>query len=95
MAHETSEKVVRISMNGGLPVPDHDPIEVQKNNQKIKWAADFPFKIDIDGYTDVAHGKDGDGPHHAKTGAFVTERKHKYSITANGVTNDPDIIVKP
>lgn len=90
------DKVVRLSLNQkGLPVPDQDPVYVKKGDQKVKWCADFPFTIDIQDYSDgVKYGPgDNDGRHNCSTGVF--NRKHKYSITANGVTNDPDIDIRP
>jgi hypothetical protein len=90
------DKIVRLSLNAsGLPVPDQDPVPVKKGNQKVKWCADFPFTIDIDGYKDVNYGSDGDAPHHCKSGYFAEEKRYKYSITANGKTNDPDLDVRP
>jgi hypothetical protein len=90
------DKIVRLNLNAsGMPVPDQDPVQVQKGNQKLKWCASFPFTIDIQDYSDVNYGSDGDAPHHCKSGVFNQERRHKYSITANGKTNDPEIDVKP
>lgn len=91
------DRVVRLSFNaGGFAVPDQDPIEVKKGSQRVKWSADFPFEIEIDGYSDVAPGNgDGDGPHNRRTGFFQEEKRYKYSITANGKTNDPELDVKP
>jgi len=91
------DKVVQIKMHigTGLPVPDDDPIIVKKGNQKVKWTADFPFTIDIEDYTKCEHGKDGNNSHHCITDYFDEERKYKYSITANGKTNDPELDVKP
>jgi hypothetical protein len=90
------DKVVNISLNAkGVPVPDQDPVQVKKGNQKLKWCASFPFTIDIEDYSDVSYGSDADAPHHCKTGLFDKERRHKYSITANGITNDPDIDIRP
>ena len=95
---DLSDKVVRLSINSeGLAVPDQDPVEVNRHNQKIRWAADFQFTIDIDGYSDVKHTTNGNGAGErftAKTGYF-TGKSHKYSITANGKVNDPDISVRP
>jgi hypothetical protein len=78
-----------------MPVPDQDPVQVKKGNQKLKWCASFPFTIDIEGYSDTSYGSDGEAPHHCRTGIFDQERRYKYSITANGKTNDPDIDIKP
>jgi hypothetical protein len=91
------DRVVRLSLNAsGLAVPDQDPVEVRKGNQKVKWCAEFPFTIDIDGYSDVKDsGPDADGPHNRKTGYFNEEKRYKYSITANGKVNDPGLDVKP
>lgn len=94
MSQEQPEKVVRITMQNGLPVPDQDPIEVKKDNQKVRWYADFDFKIDVDGYKDMKYSNGGGG-YRCTTGTFSEIRKYKYSITANGVTNDPDLDVKP
>jgi hypothetical protein len=91
---DDSEKVVRISMKDGLPVPDQDPVKVKKDNQKVRWAADFDFKITVDGYTDVKHSSGG-GEFHAKSGAFRTIRQHKYTISAKGVDNDPILDIEP
>jgi hypothetical protein len=89
------DKSVKISLDGkGSPFPETDPIEVKKDNQKIRWYADFPFTVHVDGYTDVSHGNSGG--YFAQSGYFNgSAERYKYSITANGVTNDPDIIVKP
>ena len=90
-----SDKVVNLSLNAsGLPVPDQDPVKVKQKQQKVKWAADFPFTINIEDYTDLSHGSGG-GAHHCTTGYFNEERIYKYSITANGKVNDPDLDVKP
>lgn len=91
---EQSEKSVRITMQNGLPVPDHDPIEVKKDNQKVRWYADFEFKIDVDGYTNLNHANGG-GNYRCTTGTFSEIRQYKYSITANGITNDPGLDIKP
>jgi len=91
------DKVVRLSLNSkGMPVPDQDPVYVKKNEQKVKWCASFPFTIEIEGHKELKYGPgDGDGAHNCKTGYFDQERKHKYSITANGNTNDPDVEIVP
>ena len=94
MAQEQSEKVVRITMQNGLPVPDQDPIVVKKDNQKVRWSADFDFRIDVEGYKDMKYGS-ASGDYRCTTGTFPDIRKYKYSITANGVTNDPELDVKP
>ena len=91
---EQPEKVVKITMQNGLPVPDQDPIVVKKDNQKVRWSSDFEFTIDIDGYKDVKY-TNGGGDYRATTGTFGDIRKYKYSITANGVTNDPDLEIRP
>lgn len=91
------DKVVRITLDAsGLPVPDQDPIEVKKDNQKIRWCADFEFQIDVEGYDDLKYTTGGsDCPFRCTTGTFPEIRTYKYSITANGKTNDPDIDIKP
>lgn len=94
MSQEQPDKVVRITMSNGLPVPDQDPVVVKKDNQKVRWSADFDFKITIDGYTDMQYNSGG-GDYRCTTGKFADVRKYKYSITANGVTNDPDLDIRP
>jgi hypothetical protein len=90
------DKVVRLRLSDGLPVPEIDPIRVAKGNQKVKWCAEFPFTIDIEGYGDVGYpGPDGDGPHNCKTGYFKDAKQYKYSISANGKVNDPTLEVEP
>ncbi|MFP5246492.1 MAG: hypothetical protein ACLGH0_07330 [Thermoanaerobaculia bacterium] len=100
MSSQPAEKVVNISLNSsGMPVPDQDPIEVWRNSQKIRWCAPFEFQISIDGYSDVTYSKGGNGnsDHFCKTGYFgeSASKKYKYTISANGVDNDPEIEVKP
>lgn len=96
MPQEQPDKVVRITMQNGLPVPDQDPIEVKKDNQKVRWCAEFDFKIDINGYSDVNYvNGGGDCAYRCTTGTFPNITSYKYSITANGITNDPDLIIRP
>ncbi|HEU4889749.1 MAG TPA: hypothetical protein VFV49_17830 [Thermoanaerobaculia bacterium] len=94
MSSVESEKVVRITMKDGLPVPDQDPVVVKKDNQKVRWAADFDFRITVDGYSDVRH-TNGGGQYHAQTGAFGTIKQYKYTISAGGVDNDPVLDIQP
>jgi hypothetical protein len=93
-----SDKVVRITLNGsGLPVPDQDPVSIKKDNQKIRWCADFDFDIRIDGYPDV-HKAPGGNPECAfrvSTNIFTDAKRYKYTIIANGKENDPDVDVLP
>ncbi len=97
MANELSDKVVRITLNGsGVPVPDQDPIRIKKDNHKITWCADFDFQINVTGYDDIKHSSGGsDCAFVAKSGQFSQTKPYKYAITANGVTNDPEIDVEP
>lgn len=96
MPQEQPEKVVRITMSNGLPVPDQDPVVVKKDNQKVRWCADFEFRIDIDGYGDVHHAPGGgDCAYRCTSGTFAEIKHYKYSITANGITNDPGLDIKP
>ena len=89
------DKVVRITLNSaGMPVPDQDPIPVKKDNQKVRWTADFDFRITVDGYNDMNYSNGG-GSYDCKTGYFNSERQYKYTISANGVDNDPTLDVKP
>ena len=90
------DKVVTITMQNGLPVPDDDPVVVKRANQKIRWCADFDFQITVDGYTDLNYAPGGGSCTFAcKTGTFPDVRTYKYTISANGVDNDPGIDVKP
>ena len=90
------DKTVTLSLNEqGYAVPNQDPITVERNQQKIKWCAPFEFQIQIEGYDDVKYKNgSGDCPYEAKTGLFAGQR-YKYSIVANGKTNDPEIVVQP
>lgn len=92
-----SDKVVRITLNGsGLPVPDQDPIQIKKDNQKVRWCADFDFDIRIDGYSDVQKGPNGsDCAFRVTSGTFGDIKRYKYTIIANGQENDPDIDILP
>ena len=95
---DAPDKVVTITMQNGLPVSSPDPVPVKKSEQKIKWCADFDFRISIDGYTDVTYSSSSTGngcAFQARSGKFEQERYYKYTITANGVENDPGIEVKP
>lgn len=93
MNKEHPDKVVRITMKDGIPVPDQDPIELKKSNQKLRWAADFDFRITIEDYSDIKYS--GGSEFSCKTGKFDDERRHKYTISAKGVDNDPMIDIKP
>ena len=89
------EKVVRIMMRDGMPVPEQDPIELKQGMQRLKWSADFEFRITIEDYDELQYS-DGDARrYHCRTGLFPTVRSHKYTISANGVDNDPSIDIKP
>ncbi|HVG23524.1 MAG TPA: hypothetical protein VND45_05175 [Thermoanaerobaculia bacterium] len=92
-----SDKVVRVTLNGsGLPVPDQDPVSVKKDNQKIRWCADFDFDIRIDGYSDVHKGSgSSDCAFRVTSGTFADIKRYKYTIIANGRENDPDVDVLP
>ncbi|HUR79986.1 MAG TPA: hypothetical protein VM733_04430 [Thermoanaerobaculia bacterium] len=90
-----SEKVVRVTVNGsGLPVPDQDPVSIKKNNQKVRWQADFDFDIRITGYGDVQKTNVGSETR-VTSGTFADVKRYKYTIIANGVENDPDVEVLP
>ena len=89
------DKVVRVTLDrSGLPVPDQDPVQVKKDSQKVRWEADFDFRITIDGYDELKHSNGG-GSYECKTGVFVNERTYKYTISANGKDNDPSLDIKP
>jgi hypothetical protein len=91
------DKVVTLTINSsGLPVPDQDPVQVKKDNQKIRWTAGFEFTIDIAEYpSSNLQYANGGGTYRCTSGSFSDVRKYKYSITANGVTNDPEIDIDP
>jgi hypothetical protein len=92
---QQSDNPVTITLDpNGTPVPDRDPVRVKMNAERVRFEAAFPFTVDIQDYSDVQYGSGG-GKHHCRTGVFTKERKHKYSITANGKTNDPDLDIKP
>lgn len=93
MPTEQPDKEARITMQNGIPVPDQDPIEVKKNVQKLRWSADFDFRITMDGYTDLHYSNGREFI--CKTGNFNDERRYKYTISANGVDNDPSVDIKP
>jgi hypothetical protein len=95
MPQEKPEKVVTISMKGGLPVPDQDPIVVKQANQKVRWCAEFDFTIDVAGYDDLKYSTGGNPQYKCTTGTFPDIKQYKYSITANGVTNDPTLDIRP
>jgi hypothetical protein len=89
------DKVVRISLDPtGLPIPDQDPVPVKKGTQKVRWTADFDFRITVDGYDDLKHSNGG-GSYECKTGVFADETTYKYTISANGVDNDPSLEIQP
>lgn len=92
-----SEKVVRVTLNGsGLPVPDQDPVEVKKDNQRVRWCADFDFDIRVDEYSDVQKlPGNGDCAFRVMSGTFSEIKRYKYTIIANGQENDPGVDVKP
>ena len=96
MPNGQPDKVVNITMSNGLPVPDQDPIVVKKDNQKIRWCAEFEFQITVEEYSDLNYATgSGDCAFRCTTGTFPDVRKYKYAITANGVTNDPELDVRP
>jgi hypothetical protein len=91
------DKVVRVTLNGsGLPVPDQDPVQVKKDNQKVRWCADFDFDIRVDGYSDVQKLPGNGGcAYRVMSGTFNEITSYKYTIIANGQENDPGLDVKP
>jgi len=93
-ATQLPDKVVTITMQNGIPVPDQDPVVVKRGNQRLRWIADFDFQISIDGYDDVRYTASGE-QRSCKTGDFGEERRYKYTISANGIDNDPNIDIKP
>ncbi len=90
---EQPEKVVHITVQDGIPVPDQDPIVLKKGLQRLRWTADFDFRITIEGYDDVNYVRGA--AFGCRTGKFDQERTYKYTIHAGGVDNDPSIDIKP
>ena len=95
MADEHPDKEITIRMRDGKPQPDDDPVVVHKDKQKIRWTADFDFRITIEDYDKVKHSNGGGTSYEAKTDVFSDNRQHKYTISANGIDNDPTIDVQP
>ena len=98
MSNGQPDKEVTITLNGsGLPVPNIDPVEVKKDNQKVRWCADFPFIIRFDGgagtFTSSPNGSDC--ANRAQSGTFSEIKKYNYTIIANNQENDPEVDVKP
>ena len=97
-ASDLPDREVELRLNAeGYAVPSQDPIKVMRGQQKVKWSAPFEFRIEIDGYEgEIKHkaANGSDPSHEAKTGYFGGKH-HKYSIIANGKTNDPEIVVEP
>ena len=91
------DKVVRVTLDSsGLPVPSVNPVRAKKDNQKIKWCADFDFRIEVVGYTQLTPGTNGSDCRFTVTsGAFSEIKEYKYSIIANGKVNDPEIVIDP
>ncbi len=78
------EKIVRITLDpSGLPVPDEDPIFVRVGDG-VSWTAEFAFTIRIPEFPEL---------HGTETVVLFDPGTYKYSITANGRTNDPEIVV--
>jgi hypothetical protein len=91
---DKDEKAVRVLWQDGVPVPDQDPIKLKKDNGKVKWYANFDFRISVDGYSDLTYSQAG-GEFMVKSGKFNTARQHKYTISANGIDNDPILDIEP
>lgn len=100
MPNNRPDKVVRLTLNNsGMPVPDQDPVQVWRNEQKVRWVADFEFQITVDGYDDLHYstGGQGNSDHRCTTGYFGDDanKTYKYTISANGVDNDPTLEIQP
>ena len=80
------EKIVRITLDSsGLPVPDEDPVVLYVGDS-VSWTAPFSFAIRIPEFPEL---------HGTETVVLFEPGTYKYSITANGRTNDPEIEVLP
>lgn len=97
MSSDNSDKVVRVTLDStGLPIPSVNPVRAKKDNQKIRWCADFDFQIEVVGYADLSTGTNGSDCRFSVTsGKFSEIKEYKYSIIANGKTNDPEIVIDP
>lgn len=97
MSNGQPDKIVTISLNGsGLPVPDIDPVQVKKDNQKVRWCADFPFEIRFAEGFNYTSSTGGTGcANRAVSDTFADVKKYKYTIVANGQENDPEVDVRP
>jgi hypothetical protein len=98
MPNGLQDKVITITLNGsGVPVPSEETAQVKKDNQKVRFCADFDFRITIDGYKDVSYGTGGSSgcAFRAVTGTFGDVKQYKYTIHANGQDNDPFLDIKP
>lgn len=94
---EQPDKVIRVTLDSsGLPIPSENPVHAKKDNQRIRWCADFDFQIEVDGYADLSSGKNGgDCRFQVTSGKFGEIKEYKYTIIANGKANDPEIVVDP
>ncbi len=97
MPTDNPDKVVRVTLDSsGLPIPSENPVHAKKDNQKIRWCADFDFRIQVEGYSDLTPGTNGsDCQFKVTSGRFGEIKQYKYSIIANGQTNDPEIVIDP
>ncbi|HEX2061659.1 MAG TPA: hypothetical protein VHK90_13040 [Thermoanaerobaculia bacterium] len=99
MPENQPDKVVRITIENGIPVPDQDPVQCWRNQQKVRWVAEFPFRISVDGYDQLTYSNGGNGnsEHRCTTGIFGDDanKQYKYTIHANGVDNDPTLEIQP
>lgn len=97
MPSDKPDKVVRVTLDSsGLPIPSENPVHAQKDNQKIRWCADFDFRIEVVGYEDLTADSNGsDCRFRVTSGKFGEIKEYKYSIIANGRTNDPEIVIDP
>ncbi|HJQ35554.1 MAG TPA: hypothetical protein VKB93_00300 [Thermoanaerobaculia bacterium] len=78
------EKIVHITLDvSGMPVPDEDPV-VLRVGDGVSWTAPFSFTIAIPDFPEL---------HGTETVVLYDAGTYKYSITANGRTNDPEIVV--
>lgn len=97
MSTEQPDKVIRVTLDSsGLPIPSENPVHAKKDNQKIRWCADFDFQIEVDGYGDLTSATNGsDCRFKVTSGKFGEIKQYKYTIIANGKANDPEIVVDP
>lgn len=96
MSNGPTEKEVTITLNGNIPVPSVDPVQIKKDNQKVRWCSEYPFEIRFDNGATYQSSSGGTGcANRAVSDTFSEIKRYKYTIIVNGIANDPEVDVKP